>query len=163
MAAVLLLIVFVGFFAVAGIMGAPYVPILKRDSDALLDLIDLKAGQTLIDLGSGDGRLLRAAAARGIKGIGYELNPVMYLISLLVCFRYRNLVSIHLANLWQVKLPPADAIYLFLMPKFMERLDNKLASELVHATTVVSYAFQLPDRTPLRQNKNTFVYKIGGQ
>jgi hypothetical protein len=160
-AGILLLIVFVGLFAIAGIMGAPYVPILKRDSTALLELSGLTKGQTLVDLGSGDGRLLRAAASHGIRGIGYEINPVMYLISLLVCFRYRKLVSLHLANLWQIRLPDADVIYFFLMPKFMARLDKKLSRELAHKTVVISYAFQLPNRKPIRQTMNTFVYDIG--
>src|SRR5262249_4602182 len=94
-------------FAVGGLAGAPYVPIRRRDSRALLDLAELKPGQTLVDLGSGDGQLLALAAARGIRGIGYEINPVMVLVSRIVCWRYRRLVKIHLANLWQIKLPPA--------------------------------------------------------
>jgi len=157
----LFLILFIGAFALAGIMGAPYVPILKHDSSSLLELTRLSPGQTLIDLGSGDGRLLRIAAARGIRGIGYEINPVMYVISLLVCWRYRRLVSIHLADLWRVHLPPADAVYVFLMPKFMPRLSRKLQEELRQKTTVVTYAFQLPDQHTVRHNKNTYVYEIG--
>jgi hypothetical protein len=161
MLVILLLIVFVGLFALAGIMGAPYVPILKRDSTTLLDLAQLKPGQTIIDLGSGDGRLLRAAAARGVIGIGYEINPVMYAISLIVCWRYRKQISIHLADLWHTKLPESNVIYVFLMPKFMAKLSKKFEDELHHKTTIVSYAFELPDRKPVRHNKNTFVYEIG--
>ena len=116
----------------------------------------------LEDLGSGDGRLLRSAAARGIRGIGYEINPVMFAISLIVCWRYRKLISIHLADLWRIKLPASDAVYVFLMPKFMPRLSKKLGDELHHKTTIVSYAFELPNRTPVRRNKNTFVYEVGG-
>ena len=59
---------------------------------------------------TGDGRLLRTAASRGIRGIGYEINPLLVLISRLVCWRYRRLITIHLADFWRVQLPPADAI-----------------------------------------------------
>lgn len=153
----LLLIVAVAF-AVGGFLGAPYVPILGRDSRGLLDLSGLKPGQTLVDLGSGDGRLLRAAAGRGIRCIGYEINPFLVVISRLVCWRYRKLVTIHPANLWHVDLPPADAVYVFLMPKFMEALDRKLTRELTVPTTVISYTFEIPGRKAVKQGANAHVY-----
>jgi hypothetical protein len=148
-------------FAIAGLLGAPYVPILRRDSQALLKLANLQPGQTLVDLGSGDGRLLRAAAAQGIRGIGYEINPFMVLTSRLVCWRYRRLITIHWANLWHTKLPPADVIYVFLMPRFMTRLNDKLTTELTQPTRVISFAFEMPGRTPTQRNTNTFVYEYG--
>lgn len=156
---VLTILVITAAFALAGFLGAPYVPILKRDSVPLLAIDKLKPGQTLVDLGSGDGRLLRAAAARGIYGIGYEINPFMVLISRIVCFRYRRLVKIHLANLWSIKLPPANAIYVFLMPRFMARLHDKLATELTKPTLVISYIFEIPGQTPIEHTANSFLYE----
>ena len=146
-------------FAIPGISAAPYVPILGRDVNKLLDLSELKSGDTVVDLGSGDGYLLRAAAKRGVKCIGYEINPAMVIISKILCYRYRSLITIHLANFWDTKLPNANAIYVFLMPKAMDRLDHKLATELKTKTTVVSYAFPIPHHTALRQTANTFVYE----
>jgi len=155
---ILSLLLVTGAFAIAGVAGAPYVPIRRRDSRSLLDIAKLKPGQTLVDLGSGDGQLLRLAAARGIRCIGYEINPVMVLVSRLVCWRYRRLVTIHLANLWQVKLPPADAIYVFLMPRFMSRLDRKLQSELTRPTTIISYVFEIPGRQPTSHGAGSYIY-----
>jgi SAM-dependent methyltransferase len=146
-------------FALAGLVGAPYVPILSRDRRPLLDLAGLKPGQTLIDLGSGDGQLLRLAASRGIRCIGYEINPFMIAISWLVTWRYRRLVTIRLANFWDVKLPPADVIYVFLIPRLMSKLDRKLAAEITHPTRIISYAFEIPSRKPNQQTKNTFLYE----
>lgn len=154
-------LVFLLAFAVAGMMGAPYVPILKRDSEALLALSKLKSGQILVDLGSGDGRLLAAAASRGIRCIGYEINPFMVLVSRVVCWRHRKLVNIKFRNLWSAPLPPADAIYVFLMPKFMPRLNEKLVSEIHKRTAVISYAFEIPGHEAVRRNANTFVYEYG--
>jgi SAM-dependent methyltransferase len=141
--------------------GAPYLPILKRDSDALLALGELKAGQTIIDLGSGDGRLLREAARRGIRGIGYEINPILVLVSRLVCWRYRRLVTIHLADFWHVTLPPADAVYTFLLPRYMADLDQYLARQITKRTPLISFAFEIPGRRPDRHNRNTFIYYYG--
>ncbi len=150
-------------FAISGRMGAPYVPILKRDSDALFKLAGLETGQTIIDLGCGDGRLLRTAAQQGIRGIGYEINPFMVIVAKIVCWRYRKLVSIRLANLWRIELPRADVIYVFLMPQHMKRLDKRLQEQIKHPTKVVSFAFAIPGKTTLAHNKNTFVYQYGNR
>jgi SAM-dependent methyltransferase len=148
-------------FAVGGLMGAPYVPILKNDSHQILEIANLKPGGTLIDLGSGDGRLLRAAAARGVKCIGYEINPIMVLISIAVCWRYRKLVRVRLSNLWTVKLPPADVIYCFLMPKHMDHVGRILDSQITRPTTVICYSFGIPGKTPAYATPNIFAYDYG--
>jgi hypothetical protein len=156
---VLILFLVAAAFGLGAILGAPYLPILKRDSRPLIELADLKPGQTLIDLGSGDGRLLRAAAAQGIRCIGYEINPLLVFASRLMCWRYRRLVSIHLADFWHVHLPPADAIYVFLIDRYMARLDRKLTAELTRSTRVISFVFQIPGRPAARHNSNTYVYE----
>ncbi|HUD11797.1 MAG TPA: methyltransferase domain-containing protein [Candidatus Saccharimonadia bacterium] len=148
-------------FALAGIMGAPYVPILKKQSDGVFELAHLQSGQTFIDLGCGDGRLLRSAASKGIKCIGYEINPFMVLTSRIVCWRYRKLVTVHWANLWQVTLPRADVIYVFLMPKHMPHLHALLETQITRPTTVISYAFEIPGRPAKQRTTNTFVYDYG--
>lgn len=161
MLTLIILILIVGAFAIAGILGAPYLPILRRDTQPLLNLANLTPGQTLIDLGSGDGQLLRAAAVRGIRCIGYEINPIMVLISRVVCWRYRRLVTIHLANFWTATLPPANAIYVFLIPRHMARLDRKLTTEINQPTPVISYVFAIPNRHPTHQAANALVYEYG--
>jgi hypothetical protein len=157
----LILLLIVLPFGIGAILGAPYLPILHRDSERLLKLAGLKPGQTLVDLGSGDGRLLRAAAARGIKCIGYEINPYLVLISRLICWRYRHLVTIHTADLWQTKLPPADVIYIFGLERYMQRFAAKFATEITKPTKVVSYIFEIPGRQAIHQTANTYVYEYG--
>jgi SAM-dependent methyltransferase len=156
-----LLALFAIALCIGAFVGAPYVPILKRDSQALLDLAELKPGQTLIDIGCGDGRLLRAAAARGIKGIGYEVSPILVLVSRIVTWRYRHLITIHLADIWHTKLAPADAIYVFFLDRYMKRLDAKFRAEITKPTKVICYVFLVPDRKPIRANQNTAVFLYG--
>ena len=158
MIALIILLLILAAFAFAGLAGAPYVPIHRRNQTALLNLLDLKPGQTLVDLGSGDGQLLRLAAKRGLRAIGYEINPFMVAISWLVCLRYRRLVTIRRANLWHITVPPADAVYVFLMPRFMARLDAKLAAEIKQPTTIISYVFPIPGRTPIKKGAGSLIY-----
>jgi SAM-dependent methyltransferase len=150
-------------FGIGAWRGAPYVPILTRPSRDLLSLADLKVGQTLIDLGSGDGRLLKLAAKQGIRGIGYEINPVMYLISRINCWHYRKLVTIHLADFWHVRLPVADVIAVFLIDRYMLKLDAKLSTELTHPTRLISHVFAIPGRVPVMTTKNCFEYRYDNE
>lgn len=156
-----LIILVVAPFGVAVIFGAPYLPILRSDSLTVLDLAGLRPGQTLIDLGSGDGRLLRLAASKGIRCIGYEINPFMVFISKIVCWRYRSLVSIRLADFWHTQLPPCDAVYVFLLDRLMIRLDKKLSADIKQPTKVVSFVFKIPGRKPTKTTSNSYVYLYG--
>ncbi len=158
---ILILLLIVLPFGLGAILGAPYLPILHKDSTQLLKLAGLRSGQTLIDLGSGDGRLLRAAATQGIHCIGYEINPYLVIISRLVCWRYRELVTIHTADFWHIKLPPADAIYIFALDKYMTKLDQKFQSEITRPTKVISYIFTMPSRQPIHSTSNTYIYEYG--
>ncbi|HUC87434.1 MAG TPA: hypothetical protein VMR75_03925 [Candidatus Saccharimonadales bacterium] len=150
--------ILVGCFGLGALLGAPFLPVFRRDALTALDLAQLQPGQTIIDLGSGDGRLLLAAAKRGATAIGYEINPLLVVWSKLVTWRYRRLVTIRWADMWRVTLPPADVIYTFLLDRYMQRLDRKLTAEVTTSTIVVSYVFKLP-RKPIKTTHNTFVYR----
>src|SRR6185295_2133181 len=114
-----LMVILIFSFVIA--FGAPYLPTLRIRTNDALDLLDLKPGEVMLELGSGDGRILRAAAERGITAIGYELNPLLVWYSHLVCFKYRKLVTVKCRNYWQVKLPNCDGIYVFLLNPYMAK------------------------------------------
>ncbi len=152
---VILLFGFVVFF------GAPYLPTLKKQTETALDLLDLKPGQTLLELGSGDGTVLLAAGRRGIRCVGYELNPILVVISKIVTWRYRHLVSIKMADYWRVQWPKTDGVYVFLLQKYMNKLDTKM---MQHATKhgpvkLVSFAFTIPNKKPKKQLEGLSLYE----
>lgn len=154
--AVAILVVLLFGFTV--LFGAPYLPTLSRRTEDALDLLDLQKGQTLLELGSGDGRLLAAAARRGIKSIGYELNPLLVWYSRIRLWRYRNLAKVHLANYWQVTLPRADGIYVFLLQPYMEKLDKKLSQSNTTPVKLVSFAFTIPNKKPVQERSGMRLY-----
>ena len=127
-------------------------------SHTALDLLDLKPGQTLVELGSGDGAVLLAAARRGIVGIGYELNPILVLISRIRCWRYRRLVRVYCRSYWSVPLPECDGIYAFLLDRFMPKLDRKITLEAKKTVRFVSYAFMVPGRRYTQKRGGMFLY-----
>lgn len=142
--------------------GAPYLPTLSKQVKTALDLIDLKPGQTLLELGCGDGKVLVAAAERGWNVVGYELNPILALIAWLRTRKYRGRVRVVCGDFWRAKWPPADAIFVFLLDSFMQKLDTKIVQSYpkpVKPVKLVSFAFQIPDREPKTQKNGLYLYE----
>src|SRR5579862_2577699 len=146
-------------FVAVLLFGAPYMPTLKKSCLDALDLLDLKPGQTLYELGSGDGVMLRLAAQRGIKVVGYELNPFLLAISWLRTLRYRKQVKIHWGNFWRADLSKADAVFAFLLDRFMADLDKKILAEKgTKEIKLVSHAFEIKSRKAAKKSGALFLY-----
>lgn len=173
----------IGLFSFVLLFGAPFLPTLSNRKKDALELLDLKPGQVLLELGSGDGRMLIEAAKLGIKGIGYELNPLLVMYSKLISFKYRKLVTIKLANYWQIRLPECDGIYVFLLNPYMSKLHNKITQEISNrvnpvgtrppkggrdgsdkllpgsdGVNVVSFAFQIPEKKHAKEINGMYLY-----
>ncbi|MBI3984126.1 hypothetical protein HY346_02390 [Candidatus Microgenomates bacterium] len=154
----LALFLIVAFLWGAG-TGAPWLPSHRLAVKRGLELLNLKPGQLLVDLGSGSGTVLLLAAQQGIRSIGYEISPVLWLWSWLRTRRYRRLVTIKFGNYWHQPLPVADGIYVFLMERFMPKLDQKLKSELSRPTSVVSFGFKIGARPIVERRFNVYLYR----
>ena len=157
----ILLIVFLGIliysFVVGVIFGAPYLPTLQTQRRIALEMLDLKPGQTLYDLGCGDGRMLKSAAKAGLNAVGYELSPILYIIARLVNWRYRKQVKVILGNYWQADWHPADGIFVFLMDRYMGRFEKKVKA-LGKPIKVASYTFRVPGKKPAEEREAVFLY-----
>lgn len=155
---VICVIIFLCFVFVV-LFGAPFLPTLKPQVTQALDLIDLKPGQTLLELGSGDGRILNEAAKRGINAIGYEINPLLVIYSLWITRKNRKLVKVKMQNYWKIKLPKADGIFVFLLTPYMEKLDKKITSEKNGKVKLVSFAFEIPNKKAEKLSNGLYLYK----
>ena len=153
-----LLVVFL-LFGFVVVFGAPYLPTLSPQVKAALDLVDLKPGQTLLELGSGDGRILIAAAERGLNAVGYELNPLLAAYSWLRTRKYKGRVKVVCGNFWRRQLPPAEGVFIFLLNRYMQKLDTKLQADLPRPFSLVSFAFEIPDRKPTKKRSGVFLYR----
>lgn len=142
--------------------GAPFVPTRSRDIEDLFSLHRFKKGDVLVDLGSGDGRVLAAAARRGIHAVGYELNPFLVWYSRL---KLRGIphVTVKLEDFWMSKLPEETAVvFVFLAGPFMAKLDHKLsreASRLGHDILLVSYGVKIPGKKVEVQRGGFLAYR----
>ncbi len=155
---VLALVAVFFLFAFVLLFGAPYLPTLSTQAKAALELADLKKGGHLLELGCGDGRVMVAAAEQGMRVTGYELNPILAFISWLRTRRYGGRVSVVWGNFWGKQLPPAEAIFVFLLPKYMEKLDKKIIQESSKPVKLVSFAFTIPGRQVIAEKQGVHLY-----
>lgn len=149
------LLLFAGVVA----FGAPFLPTLSRRVDEALDMLDLEPGQVMLELGSGDGRLLLAAAKRGIGSVGYELNPVLVLYSKLLTWRYRHLVDVRWGDYWRANWPESDGMYVFLLQPYMDKLYKKVIQyNNKRNYKLVSFAFKFNGKRAAREQRGLFLY-----
>ncbi len=146
-------------FSFVMLFGAPYLPTLSPQIEAAFKLLDLKKNNTILELGSGDGKVLIAAAKQGYNAIGFELNPILFLLSYVRTMRYRKKVKLHLGNFWRVALPEADGIFVFLIDKKMETLDKKLKLYKYKPLKVASFAFKIPNKKIIKTLKGVNLYE----
>lgn len=149
----LIVIVFMLSFGAVLLFGAPYLPTLSPQVKAALELSELKVGDTLLELGCGDGKVLIAAAKLGIDSVGYELNPFVALVAWLRTRRYKTHVRVILGNFWKADWPEANAVFTFLLPKYMTKLDEKMLQYKHKPTKLISNAFAIPNK-PIDAQKN---------
>ena len=142
-------------FGVVILRGAPYLPTLTPQAKAALTLLDLKPGQTLLELGSGDGKILLLAAQSGLDAVGIELNPFLVVWSRLRTWRYRKQIRIIWGDFWLTDWPACDGVFSFLLERFMPRLDDRMKRV---RKPLASFAFQIPGRKADVEREGIFLY-----
>jgi hypothetical protein len=156
----LMLIILVLVICFAGVLlfGAPYLPTLTPQVTAALELADLKPGDTLLELGCGDGKVMVAAARQGITVVGYELNPLLVVVCWLRTRRYRKQVTIVWGDFWRQEWPPAEAIFVFLLPRYMSKLNKKVMQYKHKPVKLISFAFTIENRQPSIERQGVVRY-----
>ncbi|MBU4332273.1 SAM-dependent methyltransferase [Patescibacteria group bacterium] len=146
-----------GTMAWAGVSGAPFVPLWKKDVFRMLRLAEVKPGEMLYDLGAGDGRIL-ITAVRDFKAQakGFEISFLPYWIGrlrILLSGCWKS-ITFKSRDFYKEDLSQADVVVCFLSPWAMKKLEPKFARELGPGTRVVSAAFALPNRKPDKTDKS---------
>lgn len=142
------------------LVGAPYLPALTPQVNTALKLLDLQPGQTLFEIGSGDGKVLLAAAKQGIRVQGIEFNPLLVVVSMWRTRKYRDLVTISWGNVWQKELPLTDGIYIFGLDKVVEKLHTKIVQNSTKTVRVASVGFAIQSAKLEREENGVFLYII---
>jgi cyclopropane fatty-acyl-phospholipid synthase-like methyltransferase len=149
-------------FLYALIFGAPYAPSATNRISTMIKLLKLKKGQKVADLGSGDGRVVIALAKEGIEAHGYEINPVLVLISRMKIRKagLQNKAFIHFKDFWQDNFSKFDAVTIYVSPLVTGRLGKKLKREMKGGSRAVSHSFRLPNLESVKSENNIFLYSF---
>lgn len=153
---------FIFFSMIVGqLKGAPFVPSKPKRIAAMIELADIKKGDRVCDLGSGNGAVLFAAARRGAVGIGVEFNPFLVWFSRLRAqwMGLGDKVSFVRQNLHTYPLSDADVVFLYLWPSTITALREKLMRELKPGARVISNAFAIPEWKPTAERDGVFLYQ----
>ncbi|XP_071389420.1 adenine nucleotide translocase lysine N-methyltransferase isoform X1 [Centroberyx affinis] len=141
-----------GFRRVPLRLQVPYLPASKTQVQNVMTLLRGRQG-TLVDLGSGDGRIVLEAHRHGFTpAVGYELNPWLVCLARFHAWRagHHGKVSYRREDLWKVDLTHCKNVTVFLAPSVLSLLQEKLQAELPDDALVVAGRFPFCDWTPCR-------------
>lgn len=129
---------------------APYISVSNSDLDQILENLQLSAGSHLVDLGSGDGRVLKYALVKhpDICVTGYEIGLLPRMKSKLSLRQFRNRTIHKNQSFFNANISDATHIYTYLLPEVMKKLEAQLNAQLKPGTRLVSCDFELAEKVP---------------
>jgi len=124
----------------------------------LLDKMQLQTGDVLAELGCGDGRILIAAAKRGIRGIGVELDPIRAQLARENVRRhgFSELITVETGDALEFDLSRATVATTYLYPPLLAKLSPKLKS-----LRVVGSPYHEVPGLPMTQYGDVWIYRNG--
>lgn len=150
----------------------PYLPSTNVAVEEMLRLADVKPGDFVVDLGSGDGRIpITAATQFGARGFGVDIDAKLVQESNENARKagVADRVRFVQRDVFETDIREASVVTLYLLSGLVNRLKPKLMSELKPGTRIVAHDFGFKDWTPDRSvniSKNFFLYivpaSIGG-
>lgn len=153
----------------SAIKGAPYVPTSNKQLKRIFEHTALKKGGEFVELGSGDGRIIRYAVKNfEVTGVGIEINPLLVAWSRYLSGKegISDKVSFRRMNIFNYSLVNVDYMYIFLMPELIKALLPKFKKELQKGVLIISHGFKIPGyekkliHTEFDKAFSTFYYKV---
>ncbi len=128
-----------------------FVPTPQEVVEDMLRLANVKKGDVLYDLGSGDGRIaITAAKLYGVRAVGIDIDPerIREANENAKKAGVEKLVQFRNADLFASDFREATVVTLYLLPDLNVKLRPKLWAELKHGSRVVSHQFEMGDWKP---------------
>lgn len=142
------------------LQGPPYVPTDDETIKQFVSLAKKYKGKKIIDIGSGDGRIVIALAKAGFDAHGIELNP-------LLVFKSKKAIKkeglknayIHWGNFWQHSFSSYDILIMYGIKHIMNQFGKKLKKELKPNSYILTNFFIFPSLTHIKKVKRVTIYK----
>ena len=141
----------------------PFVPTPERVVDKMLDIAKVGPADIVYDLGSGDGRIVIAAAKKyGARGVGIDIDPDRIKEARANARKagVEKRVEFREGDLFEASIADATVVTIYLLSGINLKLKPKLLAELKPGTRIVSHAFDMGDWAPEQTAKvgGTSVY-----
>lgn len=149
------------FFFWQNLFSVPYVPSSGKKVREIVKQLGLKPHK-FVDLGSGDGNVVFAISDIAEEAHGVEINPYfIFLSNLRKKLTSNRNTSFHRGSFHSHDISSYDLIYLYLLPKVVDKLQNKFISELHPGAVIISHSFKIPNMKvdQIIDNKY-FIYKM---
>jgi precorrin-6B methylase 2 len=131
----------------------PYVPTPQEVVERMLELAQVKKGDVVYDLGSGDGRIVVTAAKKyGVRAIGFEIDSERIKESAenIKKAGVGHLVEIRQQDIRTVDLSPASVLTMYLLPEVNLMIRPNIWKQMKPGSRVVSHDFDMGDWKPLK-------------
>jgi protein-L-isoaspartate O-methyltransferase len=144
----------------------PFVPTPQEVVDKMVELAGVKKGDTVYDLGSGDGRIVITSAKKGARSVGFEIDGDLVKESRENIRKagVPNLAEIRQQDILTVDLSAASVVTMYLLPDVNLKLKPNLLSQLKPGSRVVSHAFDMgdwkPDKTERVNGRTIYLWTI---
>lgn len=161
----LFFIVVLLWILIPALYGLPPVPTKPVRIEKALMLANLKSGETLYDLGAGDGRVLFIAARDfGAKAVGVEIGPVQCALIWLraVAGGFGNRIQVRWRNFYKADLKDADVVFVYATSKEVMKLASHLEHQMKKGSRLVSISADFPEWEPRTVDDRDliFVYEM---
>ena len=160
-AIIIIAVLFLLAFGLTVVRGAPYVPSHRLQvRRAFRELYQLSEADTLVDLGSGDGTVLRIANQQGARSLGFEINPFLWLICK-ARFWGNSQVDVRLRDYRLLRSLPdgVTVVYAFSSSHNIDIIDRKMQQwSESRKLVLISYGFEVTDKTPTRRAGPMYLY-----
>jgi tRNA G37 N-methylase Trm5 len=134
----------------------PYVPTPQEVVERMLELAEVKQGDVVYDLGSGDGRIVVTAARKyGVKAIGFEIDPERIKESRENVKKagVGHLVEIRQQDIRTVDLSPATVLTMYLLPEVNLLIRPNIWKMMKPGSRIVSHDFDMGDWQPAKTER----------
>jgi len=155
---------FIALFAGPRGSGVPFVPTSRKRVETMLRLAGDVRGKRVVDLGSGDGRLVIAFASEGAEAHGYELNPVLVWFAhiRIVLQGLQGRAYVHWGDFWRPDMSDFDIVVVYGFRSTMRELEKKLKRELSENALILSNGFTFPTWSPVKEEGGIYLYRQTG-
>lgn len=149
------------WMAVPAFFGPPSVPTRVNRIRKALQLSDLQPGETIYDLGAGDGRVLLIAASEfNARAVGVEVGPVQCMLIALRALASGNGDDIHVrwGNYFKADLKDADVVFIYATSRQMGKLAGHLKGQMKPGSRLVSVSADLPEWEPVEVDELELIF-----